>query len=352
MATVNGQDLTAINNAGQIAGKIGARAVRITPVDTNGDGRPDRWFADANNDGMNDLAAVLPLPKGYSYVAGVTGINGTGDVTGHIAKTSTSSWAAAIWRGTTAAVAMTESRDQSSGYAIDIFGNLGGSYLGGRYGSPVPALWKRDAKGAYTISLLTPPAGSTSGQVSVLNDAGQALGRVYTTGGLELPVLWSRAGTPQDLSSIIPDDSNPSAFDINRDGQVLLLSREPRPENSSLTRPRAVVLTPSVPNGTAFTFRKMDLVSSDTYSVPIALSGGAAAQVVGYYQPFVSDPSTRRAFISDSVSGASWDLTQCVENLPSGASLRFGLGINDSGLILAQYRQGTTDYFCILVPNS
>src|SRR5262249_33766129 len=49
----------AINDAGQVVGDSSAGGFLITPEDVDGDGAPDRWYRDDNQDGVNDLITDL-----------------------------------------------------------------------------------------------------------------------------------------------------------------------------------------------------------------------------------------------------------------------------------------------------
>jgi probable HAF family extracellular repeat protein len=76
----------AINAAGQVAGQAdtssgGLHAFLVTPVDTDGDGAPDRWFRDDNSNGLNDLMADLgTLGRDLSVAVA---INAVGQVAGN-----------------------------------------------------------------------------------------------------------------------------------------------------------------------------------------------------------------------------------------------------------------------------
>jgi hypothetical protein len=69
-----------INDAGQVVGTAGGFAFLLSPEDTNGDGTPDLWYRDANNDGVNDLMVTLGQ-WGFPYGRG-TAINAGGQVVG------------------------------------------------------------------------------------------------------------------------------------------------------------------------------------------------------------------------------------------------------------------------------
>jgi probable HAF family extracellular repeat protein len=76
----------AINAVGQVAGEASTaseqfRAFLVTPVDTNGDGSPDRWFQDNDSDGINDLMTDLGTLGGkFSHAIA---INAMGQVAGN-----------------------------------------------------------------------------------------------------------------------------------------------------------------------------------------------------------------------------------------------------------------------------
>jgi probable HAF family extracellular repeat protein len=79
----------AINEAGQVVGNSNAADGKtypflITPEDTDGDGKPDRWFRDDDADGVNDLMIPLGLLGGGSFGFGgiALDINEQGQVVG------------------------------------------------------------------------------------------------------------------------------------------------------------------------------------------------------------------------------------------------------------------------------
>jgi uncharacterized membrane protein len=71
---------TSINDAGQVVGASDNFAFLLNPKDTNGDGRPDLWYQDANNDGANDLM-VRVGDWGPPY-GSAAAINASGQVVG------------------------------------------------------------------------------------------------------------------------------------------------------------------------------------------------------------------------------------------------------------------------------
>jgi len=84
----------AINEAGQVVGNASdtdewQAPFLVTPEDTDGDGKPDRWFRDADADGVNDLMISLgrlggcEIPGwGLHYGGLARGINDDGQVVG------------------------------------------------------------------------------------------------------------------------------------------------------------------------------------------------------------------------------------------------------------------------------
>ena len=60
-----------INDAGQVVGSALTaagewRAFLLTPKDSNGDGAPETWFRDADEDGANDLTIGMTTWKNGS----------------------------------------------------------------------------------------------------------------------------------------------------------------------------------------------------------------------------------------------------------------------------------------------
>lgn len=92
LGTLGGRSSSAaaINDAGQVVGwSLDAagrrRAFIVTPQDTDDDGLPDQWFADADADGRNDLMRDLNelLPSGFKIrLTEARDINNLGEITG------------------------------------------------------------------------------------------------------------------------------------------------------------------------------------------------------------------------------------------------------------------------------
>src|SRR5207249_1046409 len=66
--------------AGQVVGTSDNYAFLLNPKDTDGNGRPDLWYQDANNDGANDLMVWVGA-WGPPY-GGAAAINAGGQVVG------------------------------------------------------------------------------------------------------------------------------------------------------------------------------------------------------------------------------------------------------------------------------
>ena len=64
-----------INDAGQVVGSCSSlyTAFLLSPEDTDGDGAPDRWYRDSDNDGGNDLMVGLGGPGVTAAAINVTG---------------------------------------------------------------------------------------------------------------------------------------------------------------------------------------------------------------------------------------------------------------------------------------
>ncbi|MGD8452068.1 MAG: DUF3466 family protein [Phycisphaerae bacterium] len=92
LGTLGGENSSAcaVNNVGQVVGWAmnaddDKRAFIVNPQDTDGNGLPDRWFVDEDNDGVNDLMTDLNslLPSGFGVrLTEARGINDSGQITG------------------------------------------------------------------------------------------------------------------------------------------------------------------------------------------------------------------------------------------------------------------------------
>jgi probable HAF family extracellular repeat protein len=213
---------TAINDAGQVVGSTqvtpsdsqGA-AFLVTPEDTDQDGTPDRWYRDDNQDGANDLMAVLPA-------FGETGnrawdINTAGQVVG------TSGSRAVLWQdgalvdlGTLAATSVYD-------YATGI--NDAGQVVGtsDRFafllnpedtdGDGTPDRWYRDADNDGTKDLMV-AMGQWGGGTSAISSGGHVVG---SDGYAQF--LWTPSEPNGTNGSLEYLDFSPS--DVNASGLVV-----------------------------------------------------------------------------------------------------------------------------------
>jgi uncharacterized membrane protein len=166
----------AVNNHGQIVGFRSWRVSRkgsflILPEDTDGDGKPDCWFKDADEDGINDLMTDL----GSNFFA--KDINDDGVVVG---------------------------------VHGDPYQPTGTSYVlvpEDTDGDGTPDTWWRDEDGDGLSDLLeelSPLGSGTATLVEALNASGQATGSSLTGGKFNRThaVLWDDDGTATDLGAL------------------------------------------------------------------------------------------------------------------------------------------------------
>jgi len=77
-ASVNSHGQVAVNAPFEVGGIVDSLPAVLDPEDTNGDGTPDTWYRDTNGDGFNDL--IQPL--GFSFLELARAINELGWVCG------------------------------------------------------------------------------------------------------------------------------------------------------------------------------------------------------------------------------------------------------------------------------
>jgi probable HAF family extracellular repeat protein len=180
MTTLGSQfNVRDINDAGQVLGSNGYpinRGLLLTPEDTNGDGTPDLWWRDENGDGLSDLLVELPpLDGGNTTVAGR--LNASGQVAGMSAAGGKwTLWHAVLWgiNLTPTDLGAPGKRANSEGTALNDQGDVAG--LGGTAGDKEAMLWK-DGKMYKLLDLLTNKEGIDSiDKVYDINNAGQIVG--------------------------------------------------------------------------------------------------------------------------------------------------------------------------------
>lgn len=240
---------TAINAAGQAAGhaSVGGlfqpeHAFIVAPLDSDGDGTPDTWYRDDDDDGINDLMSDLGTLGGAQSWA--HGLNGAGHAVGSALTVSQSAHAflhaggGMVDLGTLGGLASSayavNDADQVVGYAEDGDGNPRAFLFHDADGDG-----QRDANEMADLGTLGGPQSRARG----VNAHGQVVGLAETAEGATHAFLHSGAAM-SDLNDLIPDGSGwvlTEAWDICSDGRIVGLGENP----SSMTH--AFLLTPAVP---------------------------------------------------------------------------------------------------------
>jgi probable HAF family extracellular repeat protein len=220
-------DPRAVNDRGQVVGVSSlrdgtSRAFRLTPLDTNADGKPDVWNRDLNGDGANDLMQALPSPKGSWSGSTARAINNLGQVCGVVYSNSgrgpsetAVTWSAAA---TGAATLLGKAGDGSGAQGI----NDAGQIVGWKQGPVnfVAVLWQL-SKGAYTATALPIPSGYAGSRAVTINNSGQVAGTLADGDYAREGFKWTAAGGTQRLGKVPGQDmaSWDQAF-INDRGEV------------------------------------------------------------------------------------------------------------------------------------
>jgi probable HAF family extracellular repeat protein len=206
----------ALNDAGQVVGASGGRAVLITPEDTNQDGAPDRWYRDDDRNGVNDLMTALGAFVGESSAHD---INAAGQVVGE------SGGRAVLWRngdmidlGSLAA-----SDTQMAALGINDAGQVVGRSGDFAFllnpedsdGDGVPDRWYRDSNNDGGNDLMV-RLGQHDGRAAAVNAGGQVVGDDATGGFLWTPAV--PTGTAGTLAYL---DSTFYVEDLNASAQVV-----------------------------------------------------------------------------------------------------------------------------------
>lgn len=287
LGTLGGQTsrAEAINDRGQITGQAqlanGAyRTFRLTPEDSNGDGRPDRWFRDFDGDGDNDLMTPLNPIGGKSHSGG-TDINSHGDIVG---------FSGDAWEGFRATVWF--------GNAATDVGTLGG----------------------------------TSSTANGINDAGQVVGAAKNAAGRNRPFLWSPTTGMTDLGQhtffIGTADS------ITASGRVNYRALDLQSGNYSST----YIWTPQQPNGSTGSYAVLsalppyDELASATDIIDAGWAVGTSAYFVPPFDPELPEPGyyVHRAVVWE--NGVPAELNPLISGAP-GVGIDSPTAVNMAGQI-------------------
>jgi len=182
----------AVNESGQVVGYSkdlnGLRqAFLVNPADTDGDGDPDRWFQDVDNNGTNDL--MINLTIGESDACAL-GINSFGQVFGRRQIA-----------GTAYAYFLITPEDED--------------------GDGAPDLWYQDigaGRNALMVDIVDQDGGYP--RAAAMNDLGQIVGICHTPSSKEHAFLWSPETGFIDLGTLDPNLRS-MAVDINNRSQVI-----------------------------------------------------------------------------------------------------------------------------------
>lgn len=314
-----------INNAGQILLQsrpvVGtARVYRITPT-TDGSGHPV-WYTDSNNDGINDLLQLLPLPGGFTFNYAYGGaINASGQATCvALAATNTVPQDAIVWSTSDIPTVLTSTKVTSNGLGINDGGDVAGSYWDYKKGNrpPNPYLWQY-ANGTYTAVQLS----TAEGYATTVNNSRQVLG---IAGGTFLWLPAAAYGLSQGFH-IMNGINVTSGKNLNNSGLI----------SGTLAANNHLCLWAPPAGGTAYGLNNgLNDLGSGAFAFiwPSGLNNplaGQPLQVVGMAQDAANN---QFAFCWDSATRAITNLNGVTVNLPAGWTLKSANGLNDLGEIV------------------
>ena len=189
---------TAINNSAQIVGSCTRAGFVLIPLDADQDGRPDTWFKDDNQDGLNDL--FVDLGQAFSPSGGLTNlvpsdINDGGQIVGYIGGTPflltpKQTGAGPVWfedlnsdGENDLIVRLPMPPTGSFGYSplvVNNKGSIAGNFriIKGTYQYHA-ILWSTDAQGVPQYTDLGVPNKETNIRSQGINDRDQVVGDAY-----------------------------------------------------------------------------------------------------------------------------------------------------------------------------
>ncbi len=341
-ADLGAMTVLSMNNLGQVVGSAttlsGVRAVRITPLDTNSDGKPDTWYRDLNSDGINDLFEILPIPAGYSAIA-ARAINLSGAVTGYTGSPLNQP----IHTPSGGAATAITTKGAAYGESINDTNVIAGRSWDKRAKYLNATTWKKVGT-SWTQTWLGAPAGYLNSTSVSINNAGAVAGRAWpATQSIIVPVVWLPSALysrPQGWTVLAGlGGIGGDALGINSLGQL-----------AGSSNGHAVLWLLQDAYGLASGVHDLHTVespyvrstASSLNQAPIGL-----LTVVGSMDDLGSD---YRAFVWKSDTMQMTDLNAVTSGIPVGLTLGNALAVSDSGLILGRAYTNPSKAF-VLVPS-
>lgn len=220
----------AISNAGHVVGDAyidAASSVKhaflVTPEDTNGDGKADRWYRDSNADGRNDLIrdlGTLGLVESYAF-----DVNASGVVVGEARAQDGAYSRAFVWRNGVMINLGTMGGASSSASAINDAGQVVGWAYGPQNipitflinpedtnGDGTPDRWSRDVNADGINDLMVVLPGFDAGYNADINASGQITGS---------GALWTPHQPNGTTGTVFAPDPSFAAYALNNAGVLV-----------------------------------------------------------------------------------------------------------------------------------
>jgi len=282
-------EATAVNDLGQVTGSARtpdnvSHPFRLTPEDTDGDGRPDLWYRDRDGDGANDLMTPLGLPGGTTRGGGLD-INSAGQVVGFAGDASVGDHAV-LWTAA-GATDLGTSGGMSEARGINDAGQVVGDAQDA-VGISHAFLWD----GMHGMTDLGSPAGYPNAWASSIDRSGRVVGGVGDpASGAGCGFLWApgqpngATGTMSVLAPL-PGDNGANAVGLNDAGQVVGSSTytyyvgDPNAPTTSDPQP-VTISRPVVWEGGAPAALSSLVVGNPGLAVDEAAAINAGGQIVG-----------------------------------------------------------------------